>query len=151
MLFNVWAKQIASFRLLENFQLYHLNHFCCEICAYPIAFNEQGFVLSDGKLACMRCFRKLAPKCHSQFNYLFTRVLSNFRFEETNFEQSNTELEIEVSICFPNYQHYHFLDALALSPEEFRSKTSKKFCSVDLVPSSGGIVVSLAKLFELSL
>uniref|UniRef100_F1LAZ3 Transforming growth factor beta-1-induced transcript 1 protein n=1 Tax=Ascaris suum TaxID=6253 RepID=F1LAZ3_ASCSU len=45
-------------------RLYHLNHFCCEICAYPIAFNEQGFVLSDGKLACMRCFRKLAPKCH---------------------------------------------------------------------------------------
>uniref|UniRef100_A0A914RMP2 LIM zinc-binding domain-containing protein n=1 Tax=Parascaris equorum TaxID=6256 RepID=A0A914RMP2_PAREQ len=46
-------------------RLYHLNHFCCEVCAYPIAFSEQGFVLSDGKLACMKCFRRLAPKCHN--------------------------------------------------------------------------------------
>uniref|UniRef100_A0A0R3RFC8 LIM zinc-binding domain-containing protein n=1 Tax=Elaeophora elaphi TaxID=1147741 RepID=A0A0R3RFC8_9BILA len=45
-------------------QLYHANHLCCNYCNTRICYIEESFIVDCARIACIRCFHKLSPKCH---------------------------------------------------------------------------------------
>lgn len=50
--------------ILVRRQLYHVNHVNCDYCNARIYHIEECFVIGSARVACMRCFDKLSPKCH---------------------------------------------------------------------------------------
>ncbi|VDN28586.1 unnamed protein product [Gongylonema pulchrum] len=50
--------------ILARGRLYHVHHLCCDYCTTRVCYIDDSFVVDGTKLACLRCFDKISPKCH---------------------------------------------------------------------------------------